>query len=528
MACKLPSGCNNKVFKNLDYCALHCEKNSHKTDAESGLLTEFNSMLNRHIIDDVLSKKNPGMQEPYFINQLNECKKNNTSIHKITKCKGNLSNRLLWLDYINFPVGNLMDYLENLKVFKSVRFFECSFSSSEFYLELTPVYFKSCSFKNDFQIKKIVLYKIEKDCIFYKCTFENKVYIDLKDEVKEDRLFKYTLFEDCYFEGIVSLSNAEFEKEVFEFKTKTKPNIDTKVIEPTWLSSILINNVVFHDKCKFNYIDIVNLVIKDTKFLSKLEVKESVISYFELNNSNVSEVFDSFDSRFIRFIFYKSIFMDFSGFEKVHFGLEGNFNDLYTARFIYTTFMSFSNFRSTKFLSGLDFENSNLKEQPNFLKTEISSKNTNRETFRIVKKSFDDVGNQLEANKFFVQEMRVFKKELKKNGGFWDNLIYDLNDLLSEFGGNYVKPILWLFGSMVAYTVLLYIHKWYFKKFDYFIWDRFECVWIFLNDIAKNLLPFSKFLEKSSGIEFISLLFYIWFAILIWQIVVAVKRHTQR
>lgn len=526
MACNLLSGCNNKVFRNLDYCALHCEKNSHKIDAESGLLTEFNNMLNRHIIDDVLSKKILGMQEPYFISQLKECKNKKIPIHKIIKCRGNFSDRLLFLEYIKFPAGELMDYLENLKIFKGVRFSECSFKSSEFDLELTPVYFKSCFFKSNFQIKKLVLHKIEKDCIFYKCTFEDKVYIDLKDEVEEDRLFKYTLFDSCCFEGVVSLSNAEFEKEVFKFKPIL--NMDTEASERDFLSSILINDVVFHDKCKFNYIDVVNLVIKDTKFLSKLEVKNSIISYFELNNSNVSEVFDSFDSRFIRFIFYKSIFTDFSGFEKVYFGLEDNFNDLYAAKFIYTTFMSFSNFRSTKFLSGIDFENSNLKEQPNFLKTYINPINTNRETFRIVKHSFDDVGNKLEANKFFAEEMKAYKKELKKNGGFWDNLIYDLNDLLSEFGGNYIKPILWLLGSMVAYTVLLYIHKWYFKKFDYFIWERFECVWIFLNDIAKNLLPFSKFLEKSSGIEFISLLFYIWFAILIWQIVVAVKRHTQR
>lgn len=576
MACNLLSGCNNEVFRNLDYCALHCEKNSHKIDAESGLLAEFNNMLNRHIIDDVLSKKLPGIREPYFISQLKECKNKKIPIHKIIKCRGNFSDRLLFLEYIKFPAGELMDYLENLKIFKGVRFSECSFKSSEFDLELTPVYFKSCFFKSDFQIKKSVLYKIEKDCIFYKCTFEDKVYVDLKDEVKEDRLFKYTLFEECCFEGVVSLSNAEFEKEVFKFKPV--PNIDTEVSAPDCLSSILINDVVFHDKCKFNYIDVVNLVIKDTKFLSKLEVKNSIVSYFELNNSNVSEVFDSFDSRFIRFVFYKSIFTDFSGFEKVYFGLEDNFDDLYAAKFIYTTFMSFSNFRSTKFLSGLDFENSNLKEQPNFLKAYINPINTNRETFRIVKNSFDDVGNKLEANKFFAEEMKAYKKELdyikfkeieyiksiKENGknvkykktknykeSRRSRWVFNANNFISEFGENYLRPTFILTISVAVYTVITLWNKHYFKEHPYFTsWDwlnnaswskwyfesheyflsceGFDIFSGFWNELAINILPFRVFIKDRNGIEFISLFFYIWFAILIWQIIIAVKRHTQR
>lgn len=535
MACNLLSGCNNKVFKNLNYCALHCEKNSHKIDAESGLLTEFNNMLNRHIIDDVLSKKNLGMQEPYFINQLNECKKNNTPIHKINKCRSNLSNRTLWLDYIKFPVGNLTDYLENLKVFKSVRFFECSFSSSEFDLELTPVYFKSCSFKNDFQIKKTVLYKIEEDCVFYECTFEHKVYIDLKDEIKEDRIFEYTLFEECCFRSVVSLRYVEFQKELFKFKPISKT--DSELSKRTWLSSILINNVVFHDKCKFNYIDIVNLVIKDTKFLSKLEVKESFISYFELNNSNVSEVFDSFDSRFIRFIFYKSIFTDFSGFEKVRFGLEDNFNDLYTARFIYTTFMNFSNFRSTKFLSGLDFENSNLKEQPNFLKTYISPTNTNRETFRIIKNSFEKSNNKIESNKFFVYEMKEYRRKAKYTEGFSTRFVLCANYYISRFGESYIQPFIIFLLSIGIYTYILELHKNIFSGQpivryvvslrNFVIQDWFVSLSKFLNACAANVPLFSKALESKSGIEFISLLFFIWFGILTWQIIVSVKRNTQ-
>ena len=49
----------------------------------------------------------------------------------------------------------------------------------------------------------------------------------------------------------------------------------------------------------------------------------------------------------------------------------------------------------------------------------------------------------------------------------------------------------------------------------------------FLNNSARGFFPFSRFVEKRKGFEFISLLFVIWFAILTWQIIVAVKRNTQ-
>lgn len=520
------SKCKNERFGSFGMCALHCEKKHGHEDLANGVLSEFNKLLNLYILNDITSLPTSDLDDKIYRDEIGNYMRNKIPIYKSKLFKEKLSEKGIIFKGILFPNESLLTYTESLRLFNNIWFEECIFYVSDFNIESTGVFFEKCTFKYKFSIEKINLFLVRSEFVFYKCIFNNGVYVDLKDESKEGRVIKNSLFEDCEFKGIISLSNAEFEREVFKFKPK--PNIDTEVSEPTWLSSILINNVVFHDKCKFNYIDIVNLVIKDAKFLSKLEVKESVISYFELNNSNVSEVFDSFDSRFIRFVFYKSIFTDFSGFEKVAFGLKGSVNDMYVARFVYTTFMSFSNFRSTKFLSGLDFENSNLKEQPNFLKTEIGSKNTNRETFRIVKKSFDDVGNQLEANKFFVEEMKAYKKELDDDGDKWDRLVYRANEEISDFGRSYIKPSVLLFLSLIIYTSLLSIHESFFEHYSYFLHPWVDCLSVQANEVAKNLLPFSRFLEKKSGIEFVSLLFYIWFGILIWQIVVSVKRHTQR
>ena len=248
-------------------------------------------------------------------------------------------------------------------------------------------------------------------------------------------------------------------------------------------------------------------------------------------NTEMQGVFNAFESHFSYAKFERVKFYDVADFEKAEFGEADKIviaSYPVTAIFRFVTFMTASNFKKVNFYYGLDFENVDLREQPNFLKSNINPYNTNRETFRIIKYSFDSRGNTLEANRFFVQEMKAFKNELKEEGDFWDKLVYNVNDLISEFGRNYIRAIIWLIISLILYTILLYLHDWYFDNFDYFIWGKLEWIWIFLNDIAKNFLPFSRFLESKSGFEFISLFFYIWFGILIWQIIVAVKRHTQR
>ncbi len=274
------------------------------------------------------------------------------------------------------------------------------------------------------------------------------------------------------------------------------------------------------------------LSVEDTEFQSKLEVKETTAQVFIFKNSNVSKVFDLFGSSFIKVQFSKSIFNDFAGFEDVQFGSEQEKgNKEFLTIFKYVTFMDFSSFRGSKFNSGLDFSKTNLKDKPNFLGVYVDSKNTKRETFRIIKNSFDDAGNNIEENKFFVEEMKAYRKELKANGGSWfERFILFCNRWISNFGSSYIMPIGWLIVSILIFSEIIEWHSSFFNETEntYFWHSNFDYISIKANNFAKNFLPFSRFLTGKSGIEFVSLLFYIWFAVLIWQTIVAVKRHTQR
>ena len=91
--------------------------------------------------------------------------------------------------------------------------------------------------------------------------------------------------------------------------------------------------------------------------------------------------------------------------------------------------------------------------------------------------------------------------------------------------------------SIGIYTYILEVHKDIFSEKpiaqyvvslrNFVTQDWFISISEFLNTCAANVPLFSKALEKKSGIEFISIMFFIWFGILTWQIIIAVKRNTQ-
>ena len=294
------------------------------------------------------------------------------------------------------------------------------------------------------------------------CTFDKEVYVISSEENKE---ILCNLFDGCNFLNEITVQDLLFKKSLFNFPelltilesqslTNKKNNIDVdieKIRERYNIDSLIIKNCTFESDVKINgfsedflqkirdlgcesqkeYLTIGNLEVIDTKFKAKLEIKNTSVKDFKFTNSNVEKIFDVFQSRFIKATFRKSIFSDFAGFEEVEFGNKDNFSQEYQTKFIYTTFMSFSNFRKAVFHSGLDFERANLKEQPNFLHVKIEGdENTNRETYRIIKNSFDKVNNKIEYNKFFVYEIRSHKRDIKES--IYKNVSKDVSDFICE------------------------------------------------------------------------------------------------
>lgn len=512
-------GCDNQTFKGLSKCALHCEKERIHEDSRSTVLSEFNRLLNLYILDDVLLRYIPDSEDERYINEIEKYRKNNKCLYDSMIFKEKFCEYKIGFHGILFPSTSLIDYTETLMIFENIWFNKCVFYVKFFNLKSTGVFFEECVFKYDIYIKPTTLFLLKENSIFYQCVFEDKVYIGREGRYKYT--FGESLFSGCVFENSIKFRNAILKKEPFL-------GIDERELK---LSTLEIYDCNFDGGFKLNSTHISYLWIENTNFLIGFWMLKANVTTLNCINVVIDGMFDASNSSFVRAKFNRTKFLDVADFEEVKFGkADGEFleSDEHTTQFKYVTFMNASNFKNTSFFYSLDFENVDLREQPNFLKSYINSYNTNRETFRIIKYSFDSRGNTLEANRFFVQEMKAFKNELKEEGYFWDKLLYNVNDLISEFGRNYIRPIIWLIASLILYTILLYFHDWYFDSHNYFIHPWFNTLSVYANSAARNFLPLSRFLESKSGFEFVSLLFYIWFGILIWQIVVAVKRHTQR
>lgn len=469
------------------------------------------------------------------------------------------------IEKIIFPNDDSLKYLESesseiLWRMGRIDFINCKFKSNNFRIN-NNTYFENCIFQKSLSIKPFSRNKFNDKYRYSNCAFYKEVYIIPSNE---NEAVLCNLFKECNFLNKLNIRDLVFKKFLFNFsdplsilenQSVTNPQTNEKIDignmeERYTFYDLIINNCIFEKDlklngfnedylqkirklgCKFQKYDLTigNLEIIDTKFESKLEIKNTSIENFNFINSNVENIFDTFQSKFIKVKFSKSIFSDFAGFEEVKFGsIDKKDNISFITIFEHVTFLDFSSFREANFKSGLDFSKTNLKDKPNFLGVKIDSLNTKRETFRIVKSSFDNAGNQIEANKYFVKEMNAYRRELKENkGACSERIILFFNRIISNFGTSYLWPIFYLILFIFLYTFLLRTYQNEMQYRTYALPFYLDCITEWINTGARNFLPFARFVGGSKGFEFVSLLFYIIFGVFIWQIIVAVKRHTQR
>lgn len=576
MTCELSSGCKNDIYGNFKYCVLHCSHKDIESKDMDDYLKKFSEIFMKYLYESILYNKF------YIVGK----DKNVTPVYGIDefKYKNIIDNKLLIeklstmdiiIKNIVFPESSdlenhMLDARTIIKYLGKVNFESCKFGHLIFN-GIKNYYHKYCTFAGDVEIYPFpqVITKDNKESIEYRyvdCIFEGNV--TLTRSIFTDEIY-CNMFYDCFFNENIIVNNLKFKKTLLKFPDILQVIENKKLIDIGFdgkkefdrikycykIKNLSITDCNFESEFKLNGISkeyyqriknagyeiennifhVCNISLIDNKFKSKVEVKYRTVEKFIFNNSNVGKVFDTFQSRFIEAKFSKNIFNDFAGFEEVDFGVTGSEDDKENKSFLtvfeHVTFLDFSSFRGANFRSGLDFSKTNLKDKPNFLGVYVDCKNTKRETFRIIKNSFDDAGNNIEENKFFVEEMKAYRKELKANGGSWfERFILFCNRWISNFGSSYIMPIGWLIVSILIFSEIIEWHSSFFNETEntYFWHSNFDYISIKANNFAKNFLPFSRFLTGKSGIEFVSLLFYIWFAVLIWQTIVAVKRHTQR
>jgi len=439
----------NECHKNFSKCVLFCKKNNYHKDRNSCLLSDFYDEFINYTVQKIF--KRTELLENILTEEdvkfyLKSNKFNNEGYNDILK------KIILQLNSIHFPkrdARDCFDYLKILNLFDGIHFNYCKFYLSSLKLNNIKCFFQDCKFYDRWTLFNYDLLENVDNVIYQTCEFNKTVSNYTPEKLNELALYEYSQFDyTCTFKNSVEFNRVKFEELLFN--TNQNNYIDKNKIE-----LLKFENCIFEKKLKLNNYYIDEYICIDSLFKDKFEFKENIIINFLIDNSNFKKLIDLFGCKFKIFKIHKSIFNDFVGFENCIFGTKKN-SKKEIAIFKYATFTDFLNFRNAEFLSGLDIGNINLKEAPNFLNIKIKIKNTKRETFRVIKNSFDNSGNIIEANKFYKKEMQKREKELEKDfqKNYFEWMVFKIHRFSSEHSQNPKLPLFWIFTISYIYSYL--------------------------------------------------------------------------
>lgn len=290
-----------------------------------------------------------------------------------------------------------------------------------------------------------------------------------------------------------------------------------------------------------------NVTFQNCQFFEDVEFK-----HIEFNNIFLFE--DCQVNKMI--IFQNIIFKGTSSFINSKFHKKLNF--------IHSRFDDLALFNDIK-AEKLLLDNTFFRGEANFLK--INANMADRETARIIKNSFEQQNNIIEANRFYTREMEEREKELTflKNPVEW--LIFKFHSVTSNHSQDPISPIIWIFSISFFYLTFtqinlqdysfgnsLYYHvvnimailitlSLYYKKCEIshigkilyvgalqlsYLKFISNCSYSeIFNTIADKINPFSIMTGKDT-ITFGLLLFKVIIAYLIYQFIVSVRQNTRR
>jgi uncharacterized protein YjbI with pentapeptide repeats len=364
-------------------------------------------------------------------------------------------------------------------------------------------------------------------------------------------------FKNCKFLDNAVLSRYNFTKDLDFERCEFKKDLTLKKM-------IIEGNIELCDVKINGKLDLSETIFKD---FSKVRIKDCEVKNADFYNTKFSNLADFFQTKFNEVNFKRTTFKDISVFTKVTFKDDIDFE--------YTTFEKLAQFKETIFEKKLNLEDTIIKDKINFLKTKtLNNENlkpeniANRETARIIKDSFEQQNNIIEANKFYALEMKEREKELeediKEGKNFLEWLVFKIHGISSNHSQDWLLALYWIFiigfiSSYYDFNLIQYEGKHYelslvFKSIglifvvlffysickikdklvngSYFI-ICFYLVYTYstedylLSLFSKTINPFSV-MKTNDAINGIQLLFKIIIAYLIYQLIISIRQNTRR
>ena len=363
--------------------------------------------------------------------------------------------------------------------------------------------------------------------------------------------FNYTVFEkeSWFAHNLIFQDYVEFIESTFQEKT-TFESVNFE-------GDVYFGGSIFEDEVKFYNINVKKQIwFYETSFLSHTSFVNSkndrVINKLIFERAEFGEKAD---------IFFDKLDINYLSFKK-------NVNYSEYISFFDINILNELKFNNTN-ISNMEFHNCNLKnskiniQNVSFISNnghtifngvnwgnirETFDKKTNRDTFRQLKYVNEKQGNIIEANKFYSaemdayrQEMKADKKELKANiKKLKDNkekkkkqirtlkqdmLIFCLNEKVSNFSQNWLRPLGWFFLLGFIAFVLSNIVK-IISYFNNTSKINLTSIWNASNQYFEYLNPFNTSAGEWNPI--IWLIFKALSVFIIYQFIISLRRQTRR
>ncbi len=577
---------------NENKCILHCEKSTYNIDFRKiGFLNKFYDELIQYIIDSIGEKRIIELFEDYWDSEYNDENHPYYSIQSnsiISLLKPYFNNeeyvnnlfdflfkdRVIVFNHIFFPEHDGrddFDYMKILSKLKRVWFNYCKFSTTYLDLNNIEVFFQDCEFFDRYLISNSKLLTNESNVIYQMCIFNKDIDISKMDN--KENIIENTLFSDCQFKKELEAEDINFKSGIFN---NTKYNKYDEFIK------IRLFNCIISDDFILQGYKIQNLDLSETTFLGKTRIQYCDIEIeADFYNTKFEDLADFYRTKFYKVNFERTDFKNIAVFSESEFYCDVNFK--------YTKFLATSIFRDTVITGKLNLRDTIFKEDANFL--DITSKSrkihdkekkdfihigeledievSNRETARIIKNFFDSSNNIIEANRFYKLEMKEREKELDVKKSFLEWIIFKVHSISSNHSQDWLIAVFWIISITFLYSysnfllnkdkielvllpfiisflivfinileVSIYnqiknIYKIISISLLYFIYGFISSDFYLIN-FSNNINPFSIIIDGNDDnkiakqIDFLTLIYKIIIAYLIYQFIISVRQNTRR
>ena len=508
--------CKNECFGDTDSCVLHCEKHSYQDDRHSGLLFKFTTALVDLLIAQLKAKP---LTESFFYDTTEDVVRNyllGDADGETQAVADDLKKELISIEGVSFPDRDSRDFFDYQKVlnhFEAVQFVRCRFYTSSVSLTDADILFYDCVFEVKWYLTTATIISDIDDTLYHSCTFTKDVGTLGYDHPTID----YPVFHSCVFKGSINIEDVELNQQLFKEPSEgDEGGYD--------LAELKIVNSNVAERLIFKKGHIGRLIFQDSNFAKKFELVKCTVDRMKCFNTNYNDAFNVFDVIFGFCDIRVSIFEQYFGMEKCEFVTLNGDDSNKPVIFEYVTFNDTVNFRNSNFTTGLNLSHINTTRSiPTFLGATVSEENTVRETYRIIKHSFDNMGNFLEGNEFYQKEMAKYHEELKTSKSYPLRFFLWMYKNISDYGQNIWRPIWLAFATTALFSVIAYCYDYglyveYATKTGKWIWG--------VNYVASNMLPVSRLLKP--GMEMLSLIFYLFLISFVWLTLLGIKRKTRR